>query len=444
MELLKKKSIAVLVMALVVLVSLILAAKMPIVEAGIVLLVLLTVFTLIDCITSAKFLTERQAQAAAIILGLIAIAGIGIWGAFAGSGTSIEGGETPEPGNAPTAAVTDETYDLGLFYFERGDYEEAIQALNKVASTSGFYAEAQKLLVTATDQYRTGLMDTANTYVEKDDYKLAIEILKAGLLVIPEDVKLIQTIDDYSAEYKNAVRSAAIADAEAYAAEQDYANAMTVILNASDEIGSDTELDVLLDKYAGEYINFALTRADIIFNSEGYEAAIQFLREVQKLIISDSELSNAIAEYESHKPVSLDTLEIWQHGDFTCGPYTHETVTDNYGNVYNSFYSGSDGWNSQILRWQESYNVYKIDGEYSTLSGVFCIKKEYNSSDSQNYLYIYGDNVLLETYTVRGGDEPVKFSIDISGVSLLKIQPDSVRGYGGEEISFAANMYVAK
>ena len=79
-------------------------------------------------------------------------------------------------------AAADETYELGLFYFERGDYEEAIQTLKEVADSSSSYVEAQKLLVEATDCYRNGLMDTANTYVEKDDYKLAIDILNAGLL----------------------------------------------------------------------------------------------------------------------------------------------------------------------------------------------------------------------------------------------------------------------
>lgn len=191
------------------------------------------------------------------------------------------------------------------------------------------------------------------------------------------------------------------------------------------------------------YKNFALVRAEELFDSEGYEAAIQFLREVQSLPLLDSELSAAASEYESYKPVSLDTLEIWQHGDFTCGPYTHETVTDNYGNNYNTFYSGTSrsGWPGISY---SHYNVYKVDKIYSTLSGIFCIEKEWNSSTSESYFYVYGDGILLEKLTITGGDEPVEFTVDISGVSLLKIKPDSAIGYGGEEISFVANMYVAK
>lgn len=443
MEILKKKSIAVLTMSLIIFVALVVTAKATIGKAMIILLILLAVFTVIDLIVDAKFLTEKQARFASTVVGLIAVVGIVIWGTFANPGAPVNRGEIAGQGNIPPPAAADETYELGLFYFERGDYEDAIQTLKEVADSSSSYVEAQKLLVEATDCYRNGLMDTANTYVEKDDYKLAIDILNAGLLVIPDDAKLLQTIDDYSSEHMNAVRTAAIADAEAYVAEQDYTNAIRAIWGAQNEVGNDVELDALQEKYLEEYKNFALVQADKLFNSEGYESAIQFLREVQSLPLLDSELSAAVFEYESYKPVALDTLEIWQHGDSTCGPYSHETVTDNYGNSYNTFYAGTSrsGWPGIHFN---DYNVYKIDKMYSKLSGIFCTKKEGNSSTSESYLYIYGDDILLEKLTITGGDEPVDFTVDISGVSLLKIKPDSAIGYGGEEISFVANMYVAK
>lgn len=443
MEVLKKKPIAMLIMSLIIFVALVLTAKAPIGEAVIILLILLVVFSVIDLIVDTKFLAEKQAKFVSAVVGLIAVAGIVIWGAFAAPGAPVNSGENVGQGNTPPSATVDEAFELGLFYFEKGDYEEAIQTLKEVADGSSSYVEAQKLLVEATDCYRNGLMNTANTYVEKDDYKLAIDILNAGLLVIPDDAKLLQKIDDYSSAHIDVVRTAAIADAEAYVAEQDYTNAIRTIWRAQDEVGNDVELDALEEKYLEEYKNFALVRAEELFDSEGSETAIQFLREVQSLPLLDSELSAAASEYESYKPVSLDTLEIWQHGDFTCGPYTHETVTDNYGNNYNTFYSGTSrsGWPGISY---SHYNVYKVDKIYSTLSGIFCIEKEWNSSNSESYFYVYGDDILLEKLTITGGDEPVEFTVDISGVSLLKIKPDSAIGYGGEEISFVANMYVAK
>lgn len=356
-------------------------------------------------------------------------------------GTLIGGGETAGLLNTPASVASDETYELGLFYFERGDYEEAIQTLKEVANNSDSYVDAQKLLAEATDQYRGGIIDTANTYVEKDDYKLAVDILNAGLLVIPEDIELLQMIEEYSSEYAKSVRAKAIADAEAYAAELDYANAIKAIQAAMDEVGANAELDALQEKYLDEYKDFALVRADELFNSEGYEAAVQFLREVQSLPLLDSALSDTIAEYESYKPVSLETLEIWQHGDFTCGPYSHEKLTDNYGNTYKTSYHGSY---SGFLNDLTFFNVYKVDGKYTTLSGIFCLKKQFNSTERESYLYIYGDDVLLESYMIKGGDEPLEFSVDISGISLLKIHPVSATDMGGEDMSFIANLFLTK
>lgn len=439
MNILKKKLFAILIMSLVILISLVMIAKAPIEQSAVLLFILLAVFTVIDFIVEAKAFTAKQASVGCIIVGITAIAGIWIWGTLAEPETLIYGNTAQS--NTLTPAVTDETYDLGLFYFERGDYEEAIQTLKGVANNSTSYVDAQKLLAEAIDQYRSKLIDTASTYVEKADYKLAVDILNAGLLVIPEDEKLLQTIKDYSSAYTNTVRATAISEAEAYAAEQDYANAITTIWDAKDEVGADIELDALQQKYIIEYKDFALIQADKIFNSEGYEAAIQFLKEVQSLPLSDSELSNAIAEYESYRPVSLDNLEIWQHGDLICGPFTDEVVTDNYGNSYHTFYRGNSKSNWGISYSQ--YNVYKIDKQYTKLSGVFCLKKRWNSIKTDSYLYIYGDDVLLEKYTITGGDEPIEFSVDISGVSLLKIMPDS-ETVDLEDVSFVANLFLSK
>lgn len=435
MEILKKKSIAVLTMSLIILLTLVLMAKTPIWEAVILLLVLLAVFAVIDFIAGAKFFTEKQARSASIVVGVIAIAGIGIWGTISGTGTLAGGGENAGLAYVPTPVATDETYELGLFYFERGDYEEAIQTLKEVADSSGSYVEAQKLLAEATDCYRNGLMDTANTYVKKDDYKLAIDILNAGLLVIPDDAKLLQTIDDYSSAHMNAVRTAAIADVEAYVAEQDYTNAIRTIWRAQDEVGNDVELDALEEKYLEEYKNFALVQADKLFNSEGYEAAIQYLREVQSLPLLDSELSKAVENYQSYQPVSVAELEIWKEDPLSgkCGP-NNNSIVDNYGNSYSPYfdYDGS--------------NIYKIDKKYSTLTGVFCVKKEENSSSWITYLYIWkitnGErDSLLYSSRLTGGNEPVEFSINVSDVDFIEICLST--GYHGAN-AFVANLFLTK
>lgn len=436
MKVLKKKAIAILIMSLIILLSLVLTEKASAGEAAIILLILLAIFTTIDFTMEAKFLKDKQSRYASIVVGLIAIATIGIWGTISVPGTLVSRAKNAGQNNAPITIMTDETYELGLSYFEKSNYEEAIQTLKEVADSSASYVEAQKLLAEATDQYRVELIGTANTYVEKDDFKLAIDILNAGLLVIPKDAELLQTIEDYSLEYTNSVRSAAIADAEVYAAKQDYANVMTAILDARNEIGSDAELDALLKKYTVEYKEFALAKADIIFNSEGYEAAIKFLQEVQKFIVLDDELSNAMDEYKSYKPVAISDLDIWRTDPIygSCGP-SYDSITDNYGNTYSPYFDKGGS------------NIYRIDKQYSTLSGIFCVKENDNSSNDECRLYIWKitngqRSSLLYDTVLTGGKTPVEFSIDISGLDFIEICV--WEGYGLDGIAFAANLFLAK
>ena len=130
--------------------------------------------------------------------------------------------------------------------------------------------------------------------------------------------------------------------------------------------------------------------------------------------------------------VSLDQFEIWQEEGSGCGPYTYEISVDNYGNQYPSCYAGPG----------DSYNVYKLDAKYHTLSGVFCMDKEFNSTDRVSRLYIYGDDQLLATYEITGGDAPIAFTVDVSTVTLLKIRPASAKDFDGAEMSFAADLYL--
>lgn len=436
MKILKKKYVAMPITSLVILASLVLAARAPAFQAVAVTLVLLVVFNAIDWIVENDNFTPKKRRLVGVLAGVIAIAGIGIWGISTGA-ANLGHSVSLNSGSFTTAAdgkQVDEAYELGQFYYEKGEFEQAIKMLRGVSENSDDYVEAQKLLMDAVIGYRASLMDIAGTYVERNDYTLAINILNSGLDVIPEDSELIRAIEDYSLEYTDTIRTEAITKAEAYAMEQNYADALIIIQNAIADIGSDVELSALSDSYMARYKEDVLKQADASLNTDGYLSAIEIVKGGLKIIPSDEDFAAAVKLYESYKPISLDSLEIWQYGNSKCGPYTFETEVDNYGNTYDSVYSGGGG----------NYNIYKIDGNYSTLSGVFCMKKEYNSRNDENSLYIYGDDVLLGKYTTTGGAEPLEFSVDISGVSLLKIRPVSQRGLGGETISFVANLFLTK
>lgn len=118
--------------------------------------------------------------------------------------------------------------------------------------------------------------------------------------------------------------------------------------------------------------------------------------------------------YEDTNVVSLADLDYWDSSaTFGIGP-NHETITDNMGNSYDVYFTSGGDWNE-----------YRIDCQYETFEGRFIIRNESRSVKETSVLRIYGDGILLYGATMTGGTRPVDFKLDISDVSILKIQVDS-------------------
>ena len=95
-------------------------------------------------------------------------------------------------------------------------------------------------------------------------------------------------------------------------------------------------------------------------------------------------------------------------------------VTDNYGNTYSGALAGTD---AGVKNWV----IYDIDGcGYKTISGRVILNSEYRDVQSgDTYMRIYKDDSSQAVYTsklVTKGMVPEDFSVDISGVSKLKIE----------------------
>lgn len=413
MKILEKKAVALLIMSLTIIISLLFDAKMPIGKSFTILLILLGVFAVIDYIFKVKFFTKKQAQYTSIAVSVIAIVLIGVYGMFTGSATG-EG----HIDQGSTISETDEAYELGLFYFERGDYEESIKSLKNVADSSSAYLDAQKLLSDATDQYRAGLLDTANEYINKDDYSVAIDILTAGLLVIPEDAKLLQSIDNYSSQYTDVVRTTAIADAGTYAGNEDYASAFVAIQGAIDKIGSDVELLALYDDYTNQYREKILTDARRAYVEQGFQPSLSIIQSGLELLPDDKELMEYYDIFLSHKPVRLNDLVKIDESDRYFSSYDSRQISDLLENdPIDSRYSfGNDGWSGYLsgTGWVEFF----LNKEYSSFQCSFLTR-----SIGPIYIFsIYGDEAeLYNSGEVNWEAGRQDITVNVENVSKLKI-----------------------
>ena len=78
-----------------------------------------------------------------------------------------------------------------------------------------------------------------------------------------------------------------------------------------------------------------------------------------------------------------------------------------------------------IAFFSEETAIYDIGQKYSTLTGTLAVTKADSGpldSEQNGYVRIYGDDVLLwEDCTLNSYTKPYDFSVDITGVTDLKI-----------------------
>ena len=94
----------------------------------------------------------------------------------------------------------------------------------------------------------------------------------------------------------------------------------------------------------------------------------------------------------------------------------YDTVKDNFGTTYKNGIGGTDGYGQSI---QE----YRLDGTYSELRGRVVLNYDVRTQENDDvYLWIYGDNIVLYmSQEVKAGCEPQDFTVDLTGVTTLKV-----------------------
>ena len=130
-----------------------------------------------------------------------------------------------------------------------------------------------------------------------------------------------------------------------------------------------------------------------------------------------------LGKHTGNKPaVWLKDLDYFK-GDNWSTPenstWSDDSVKDNMGVVHENVISGTID------------NTYKLNGQYSKITGTFFCNYRSRSYDSKFHLKIYGDGELLYSATVGGDIEPIDFSVDLRGVLELRIVlEDSWTAYG--------------
>lgn len=362
-----------------------------------------SILTIIDAVKKHKRKKVEQILVTSVIfLVILLVAIIYLFGQYHTATTNVLNLEADQ-------------YNLGVMYYEKQEYERAISEFQNVPEESIYYVDAQTYLLDAIYHYQTNMLDTADTYAQQQDYTTAINILNEALLKIPGNTEVSNAIRNYT----NTIRNKAITDAATLAAAGDFISAFQTIQSTVDELGSDSELNVLLVNYQESYAHNVLQQVSTIYDESGYDAVVDLLKEATSILPNNTNLKEEFELWNSRHSVPLTDIEHFSKAGAIQEDYWIDG-TDNYGTVYPHSITPFDSGTTYI--------EYYLGGQYAKLSGVLYVISHAKSINPLYYTWniatisIYGDDNLLYTNTgFTTKDPPINISVDISEVEFLKI-----------------------
>ena len=225
-------------------------------------------------------------------------------------------------------------------------------------------------------------------------------------------------------------KSAALTQAEAYAAEKDYDNALQTIEQTLAILPDDSDLKTKQATYSQNYITAAIAQADkaLVDPGKDYEKAIDLLRPAMQKFPDDTSLQKKHEYYMGFAPVSIFDMEPFTEEHY--GIEIESSVEDNMGNVYECAFYDENPYSSAIS------STYDIGKQYNLLAGTIAVG-EHNFYDHAGSVKIYGDGRLLTEIKMEKASKPSHFSVDITGVTDLKIEYPGNGSYSNNEIIVA-------
>lgn len=217
--------------------------------------------------------TAQTMEYAAVLMELDTIAEIGIKDL---QSTISETRAYVEKLNASrTAFATAESF------FASGAYVEAIAQYKQVIREDSNYETAQTKANEAVALYRTKVLTDAATYAEAEAYENALTLLAAALNNLPGDTQITQQIQLYQKARAESILAKALGEAEKYAAAEDFASAIAVLVQYVRDHGENVDVKLALNNYEGLYN--AQILANTLAKAEDYAAGGDYLSAMKTL-----------------------------------------------------------------------------------------------------------------------------------------------------------------
>lgn len=271
------------------------------------------------------------------------------------------------------------------------------------------------------NEYEKDVLSQVESLSEAGEFEKAIVELDLALLVLPENERLNDSKNDCVERKNTAIRTEAMNSADAKAQEGDYIGAYQIIHEALGKIGTDSVLSEAEKMYEDAYVKSITTQVDAYLTEQNISAAKELITTARTYLPNNYTLYQYKQNIEQYKTVLLDSMVKKLSSDWQ---WNKGEVIDVAGNYYTDLLNYSimvDEYGSN-----NGYIEYALNERYATFSFEYMPYYGYGAS-SEIYIRIYVNDVLRYTSPlITAKTEKVAVSLDVSDAEYIKVCMDSV------------------
>ena len=316
-------------------------------------------------------------------------------------------------------------YELGITAFNSGNYETAIEYFNSVAGNDCNYEDAQAKIAESREQIKTTIITEAQTIFETGNIDAALKKLESGMDILGGDLDIKAKLDEYAVKQKEKIKTDALSQAQQSFDDGNTSAAIQQLQDALEALDGDVDIQIKIDEYSSAFADKAIADAKAVFltPAEDWENALNIIKSAQQVLPDNEKLDNAEDYYTTFQPVSLFEVET----STTTSSYKLESATDNMNNYYQkcmtySHYGNTNNYYTGADESKKMSATYLLNKEYNTLSFTVAVEKGTEDEPCYMTIEIYGDDILLyEAGNLKKSTEPITESLDVTGISQLKV-----------------------
>ena len=288
---------------------------------------------------------------------------------------------------------------------QQNDYASAISILNTALSAMPDDAELKNMLISTKAAYKNDYIQRIDVLINSGKNTEASALIQTALQVFPNDAELLSKAS--ALQTSNILAEAATKEAQG-----DLAGAIAVLRKADDTTKQNPMFIEMQNRLEANYKQHILIQAASDYEMGGYLVAMQTVQNGLNVFPDDVELLEAKEIYLKRAPADFFELDYLDKEVYAYYE-SDDTFKDNLGEEHRGYVGGGAG----------DSITFKFSGKYGRFEGLICLYYYERDLKKDQYVEIYGDDVLLYTSPViRAGVEPVPFSIDVSGVDKLKFK----------------------